>query len=885
MKKWYKKPITKAILVFVAIVTAILLGISVILLASLNGVVYDAKLRAEKKYENANSFEQTMYQTATYVAERIHIQDEFETDGKYNPDKIVDIIEYAKSRTISGENTSGVAYKLGELAAWGQAKETSSEDADDYRIIVCKKKDGKYYYYYYNEFQNLINDAKLKVILNGAQLRPEENAEENSQLQTFYDNLSYNYGVGMSNYYDTIRIEDEKGNTLYTDCWLYDGNWDSSIGKEEAAPIGAKNLLTLINENEKLNGKLNKIYNDLSSSLENIAYDAEQYGEYKDSTDFSEGNTNFKYLLVDQQAKKVYTNNSAWTQYSNVDKNIEELKKQEHSKYVVVKPKLADFESNLKDTDARKWKEVFHILEGDNKESDNYIFVAAVDTDFPVQDVFYTYNQNYRQYAPYINMASAFIIVGTALCLIIIVWLTAVAGRNSEDEELHLNSFDYWKSELGAALVIVPWIFLTMFVGECWEGTYYDAVGWGNTSQQYYYTFSLSGMNYVLVTIYMGLSMVLFLVGYLSLVRRIKGRILWKNSILYFILKWCIKVLRAIVRFFRDFWRNRSITWRAVLVFIGFVCIHWLGMSSGVGMFIFLMFVAEIVGLYYIVRNTIAKDKVRKGIERIASGDLEYQIPTEKLKGEYKHTAEMINDIGNGLNRAVDEKIKSERLKTDLITNVSHDIKTPLTSIINYVDLLKREDIDDPKIQGYLKVLEEKSQRLKTLTEDVVEASKVSSGNINLQMMDVNFVEILNQTIGEIEEKMSANDLEVIASVPESPVIVHVDGRRMWRVLENIFNNAAKYAMPGTRVYADLQIEEEVAEFTLKNISAQKLNIKAEELTERFIRGDISRSTEGSGLGLSIASTLTEMQGGTFEVYVDGDLFKVTITLPLKESR
>ena len=285
------------------------------------------------------------------------------------------------------------------------------------------------------------------------------------------------------------------------------------------------------------------------------------------------------------------------------------------------------------------------------------------------------------------------------------------------------------------------------------------------------------------------------------------------------------------------------------------------------------------------MRNTIAKDKVRKGIERIASGDLEYQIPTEKLKGEYKHTAEMINDIGNGLNRAVDEKIKSERVKTDLITNVSHDIKTPLTSIINYVDLLKREDIDDPKIQGYLKVLEEKSQRLKTLTEDVVEASKVSSGNINLQMMDVNFVEILNQTIGEIEEKMSANDLEVIASVPEKPVIVHVDGRRMWRVLENIFNNAAKYAMPGTRVYADLQIKEEVAEFTLKNISAQKLNIKAEELTERFIRGDISRSTEGSGLGLSIASTLTEMQGGTFEVYVDGDLFKVTITLPLKESR
>ena len=486
-------------------------------------------------------------------------------------------------------------------------------------LLSVRKKMENTYYYYYNEFQNLINDAKLKVILNGAQLRPEENAEENSQLQTFYDNLSYNYSVGMSNYYDTIRIEDEKGNTLYTDCWIYDSNWDSSIGKEEAAPIGAKNLLTLINENEKLNGKLDKIYNDLSSSLENIACDAEQYGEYKDSTDFSEGNTNFKYLLVDQQAKKVYTNNSAWTQYSDVDKNIEELKKQEHSKYVVVKPKLADFESNLKDTDARKWKEVFHILAEDNKESDNYIFVAAVDTDFPVQDVFYTYNQNYRQYAPYINMASAFIIVGIALCLIIIVWPTVVAGRNSEDEELHLNSYDYWKSELGAALVIVPWIFLTMFVGGCWEVTCYDAVGLGeNTSQQYYYTFSLSGMNYVLVTIYMGLSMVLFLAGYLSLVRRIKGRILWKNSILYFILKWCIKVLCAIVRFFCDFWRNRSITWRAVIVFIGFVCIHWLGMSSGFRLFIFLMFVAEICrGILYCAKRNLQRIRYEKELKEL----------------------------------------------------------------------------------------------------------------------------------------------------------------------------------------------------------------------------------------------------------------------------
>lgn len=239
--------------------------------------------------------------------------------------------------------------------------------------------------------------------------------------------------------------------------------------------------------------------------------------------------------------------------------------------------------------------------------------------------------------------------------------------------------------------------------------------------------------------------------------------------------------------------------------------------------------------------------------------------------------AENLNNIGNGLQMAVEKSIRDERLKTDLITNVSHDIKTPLTSIINYVDLLKRENFEDPKVKGYLDILEMKAQRLKTLTEDVVEASKVSSGNITLEYMDVDLVEMLNQTIGEFSEKMEAKQLTVIASLPEGPAVIHVDGRRMWRVLENIFNNAAKYAMPGTRVYADLKVEEKKIWFSLKNVSEQPLNFSSDELTERFIRGDVSRSTEGSGLGLSIAKSLTQMQGGKFDLYLDGDLFKVTI--------
>ena len=190
-------------------------------------------------------------------------------------------------------------------------------------------------------------------------------------------------------------------------------------------------------------------------------------------------------------------------------------------------------------------------------------------------------------------------------------------------------------------------------------------------------------------------------------------------------------------------------------------------------------------------------------------------------------------------------------------------------------------DFEDPKIRNYLQVLEEKAYRLKTLTEDVVEASKVSSGNISLEMMNLNLVELVNQTSAEFEEKFEARNLKMIVNLPAEPAVVHVDGRRMWRVLENIFGNAAKYAMPGTRVYADLKLEEDTVDLSLKNVSEHQLNISADELTERFIRGDLSRSSEGSGLGLSIAQSLTTMQGGTFNLYLDGDLFKVTIKFPI----
>ena len=250
------------------------------------------------------------------------------------------------------------------------------------------------------------------------------------------------------------------------------------------------------------------------------------------------------------------------------------------------------------------------------------------------------------------------------------------------------------------------------------------------------------------------------------------------------------------------------------------------------------------------------------GLKKISDGELQYKIKTDTLTGKQKVMAEYINNIGSGLDAAVENSLKKERMQTELITNVSHDLKTPLTSIINYVDLMKRENPTDPKIQEYLRILDEKSQRLKVLTEDVVEASKASTGNIKLEMNDIDFVEMVQQVIGEFEEKFQEKNLTMMVHFTDEPSIIYADGQRMWRVLENVFGNVVKYAMEGTRVYAEISNRNKKVTFSLKNISAQPLNISADELTERFIRGDVARNTEGSGLGLSIAKSLKEILGG-----------------------
>jgi len=364
---------------------------------------------------------------------------------------------------------------------------------------------------------------------------------------------------------------------------------------------------------------------------------------------------------------------------------------------------------------------------------------------------------------------------------------------------------------------------------------------------------------------------------------------------------WECSLIRSLFEKLDKYIEEHSFSNRATIVFISIITLETAVVAIVTTMIIkehtlVARFVAIAIILLYIIGNmlllfmyykkTQQQDKISEAIGAISKGRTSYQLNEEEFDGKEKTLAHRLNNISSGLDKAINEKVKSERMKADLITNVSHDIKTPLTSIINYVDLIKREKPTDPKICEYLEVLDQKSQHLKHLTEDLVEASRASSGNVNLQMTELDFVEMVMQANGEFEEKFAERGLSIVSSFPKDengepePLMIKADGATLWRVLENVYNNAYKYAMENSRVYVDMCRDEEgKAKFVIKNVSANPLNISADELTERFVRGDVSRTTEGSGLGLSIAGSLTRLQGGSFQIQIDGDLFKAVIRI------
>ena len=375
----------------------------------------------------------------------------------------------------------------------------------------------------------------------------------------------------------------------------------------------------------------------------------------------------------------------------------------------------------------------------------------------------------------------------------------------------------------------------------------------------------------------------LLMAFFISFAVRAREHTLWKNTITYRILVLLWKFLKWFFGMLHDLFRSLPLCWRTLLVWAMISIIEFVAMVSGnydpslFAVWFFEKFILTPLLLFAV----IGMQRLQKGAKRMSEGDLT-PIPLTHLYGPFREHGEDLNHISDGLQTAVAEQVRAERMKAELITNVSHDIKTPLTSIVNYVGLLQKEDLQNPQAAEYVTVLARQSARLKKLTEDLVEASKASTGNIEVHAAPTDLNVLLGQAAGEFADRFQGKNLELVMSAaPEQPVIT-ADGQLLWRVFSNLMTNICKYAMPGTRVYLSTEVKAGRAIVTLRNISAQPLEKSGAELTERFVRGDRSRTGgDGSGLGLSIAQSLTELQGGVFRVTVDGDLFKAELDFPL----
>lgn len=878
--KGYRSSSVKAIWIVIAHLAAVAAAVC----AAMFVMIYQTGIRLDdrgKSYTESEAFEKQVSNRGSDILVSLAAQDDINYLKNAGSSAVIDLAEFEEKgntrdsiRDLSLKNTSGLAYSVSDLLEWGKDWEANYYEGvydEDSQVIRCESSDGTSHYFYRTDFKKMVADGTLKINYNTDFLEEDdfESKTESEKLDTVADELYYRYTSQSEN---IGNVTDTRTNTEYPGCFFV----ELSQLDEKFAPQGAENILDAVNKSTEWNGRLEDAYKELFTLLDCIRaiQSDEQFNDYETSLasvfhsvgDYTEGSTNLTYLFADKETQTIYTNKKAYSSYAQLEQNLEKIFKEKA--YAVVYPELSECVTNIPGADLQVWN---HTID-QSFDTKDFVFAVSVDTKFSVADSMADEAENYETYSKLMFPMLAGAIFGSVLWLIGMVWLTVTAGRRPEDEEIHLNGFDRWYTEIAAGTVIGIWL----------AGTIISGTLIANSSL---------GYSHVVVTVIViclicgTYTMAWFLIGYLSLVRRIKAGTLWKNSLIRKVLKWIGKCSGKLSDFARAFSRNTAEKIKVLLVGGAFLFLQFLIIGcgfTGAGVFLIILLIVDAAAVIFIIRKADGLDLIMDGLKKISDGELQYKIKTDTLTGKQKVMAEYINNIGSGLDAAVENSLKKERMQTELITNVSHDLKTPLTSIINYVDLMKRENPTDPKIQEYLRILDEKSQRLKVLTEDVVEASKASTGNIKLEMNDIDFVEMVQQVIGEFEEKFQEKNLTMMVHFTDEPSIIYADGQRMWRVLENVFGNVVKYAMEGTRVYAEISNRNKKVTFSLKNISAQPLNISADELTERFIRGDVARNTEGSGLGLSIAKSLTELQGGEFKLYLDGDLFKVMITFAAK---
>lgn len=460
------------------------------------------------------------------------------------------------------------------------------------------------------------------------------------------------------------------------------------------------------------------------------------------------------------------------------------------------------------------------------------------------------------------DMAMPVFIISCIVVLITFAYLVWAAGHKKNVEGIYVNGFDKIPYDIVLAAYGIAVVFGVCIIGEC---------GYSIRS-----TIAYSVPLFIIT--------MLFPILLVTTAIRIKAGKLFKNTVTAGVLKWLFKVLKKLVaelksvcKYFRE---NVKIYWKwliglvALGVFEFFLCMMFWETE-----FLFILLIVDFVIVAAVLTiATINMQKLKEGAKEIASGHEGYKLDTDHMLWEFKKHGETLNSINDGISVAVNERLKSERMQTELITNVTHDIKTPLTSIISYVDLLSKEELNNEKADEYVEVLTRQSERLKKLIEDLIEASKATTGNLKVEMSDVDVKVLLEQSLAEFSEKLEAKGLKTVVNYKTEDTVVSADGKHLWRVFDNLINNICKYAQENSRVYIDVERGESLKVY-FKNISKDELNISGDELMERFVRGDKSRNTEGNGLGLSIAKSLMKLQGGDLDITIDGDLFKVVILL------
>ena len=807
-------------------------------------------------YEESQVFNQILNNKVSDIITLGAIQSQLETEGLFDRNKIVDVRAFNNRFAILPEEELPeqyltAFYYLGDLISW------SHEGFSYYRRL---KTDQELIDFFVP--QNILFDPKTNTFV-------EATPANDITVWTITEDITHAQLGDVQIEFILSASEDEKPIQRSTYYDFLHNNYQTIDGKNIEDYVGDLVSYNILCEN------IIRTANDLSFNLR-------QYERMKKSIN----NSNVYYLIRttvngEQVAHTNLILNNKFDDVEQIDAFFEQYGR--YIKYTRRDPYNIEFDTNT-DISADYIRQQLAQFSYAFPPQNTHVWIG-VDTTYFVDDVFRQGYLGFQSFFPHYIYNLIFAVMSFIFFFVLLVILTNYTGRVlGEDGKYYtkLRNFDriyteIWLAAAGCAAIL------------CLYVTAYNVNSVGS--------YSLARTNDTLILIVVGAfayaGSLFFSLFYYSLVRRIKAKSLYQDSLLAIVVKYAKKLLKISVRLFVYSYNNSTLLIRymtpvAGIVFYHIILLLFIANVRGsfaqifFGMFILL---ADLIIGVLIFLSAKAREDIVAGINKISGGDIHHKVAEHHLYGDNLVLAKAVNSIGDSISCAVDISLRDERMKADLITNVSHDIKTPLTSIINYIDLIKREDITNETVKNYVAILDTKSQRLKQLTDDLVEASKISSGNIEFKIEKINLTELVNQTIGEFEDRFKERTLQINFKTSQDNLMIEADSRRIWRVVENLFNNIYKYAMPNTRVYIELNPNTAgQVELSIKNISEQPLNFNADELTERFIRGDVSRSTEGSGLGLSIAKSLTEAQNGQFEIVMDGDLFKVMLTFPLLEK-